>query len=52
MSDQEGSQARMGKTPQYGRVVAGTLDSVKNHETHGSKPWITWIRQKSLGFRG
>jgi len=42
----------MGKTPQYGRVVAGILDSVKDDETHGSKHLITWIRQKSLGFRG
>jgi len=30
MSDQEGSQAGMGKTPRCGRIVAGTLDSVKD----------------------
>jgi len=49
MSDQGISRAGMGKTPQYGRIVARILDSVKDDETHGSKPLITWFRQKSLG---
>jgi len=52
MSDQGVSQAGMGKTPQYGSMAVKPVNTVKDNETHGSKPWITWIRQKSLGFRG
>jgi len=39
----------MGKTPQYRIAVVGIEDSVKDNETRGSKPLITWFRQKSLG---
>jgi len=52
MSDQDHSHGDMGKTPQRGRIVAGILDSVKDDETCGSKPWITWFRQKSRGGWG
>jgi len=51
MSDQGVSQAGMGKTPWSVCRAVKPVNTVKDNETHGSKPWITRIRQKSLGFR-